>query len=234
MASTGVVRDTAGRVAGYPKKSGWLLGYSAKTECRAEENPPTMSMRALFLIVVLMLSAGSAAAKNCFVFEDNQSITVRGHVVQSTMMAENSEEGKPYKFMAIVLDSALCFKNDPDETIRLIGANPVSRRWLGHHVSATGKMTASGDGWYLSVRQIAVSPVMAANKVTCEGTLEHGSGGEYIGLKPQCWLGSVEEVVLAVCKLFEHCKITGVATTCENNHDRHLCLEIIKLNSISR
>jgi hypothetical protein len=35
------------------------------------------------------------------------------------------------------------------------------------------------------------TPVMAANKVTCEGTLEHGSGGEYIGEKPQCWQGSV-------------------------------------------
>ena len=71
------------------------------------------------------------------------------------------------------------------------------------------------------VKPAAVSmgtPVMAANKVTCEGTLEHGSGGEYIGLKPQCWLGSMEEVenaVLAVCKPFEHCKITGIATTCE-------------------
>jgi hypothetical protein len=35
------------------------------------------------------------------------------------------------------------------------------------------------------------TPVMAANKVTCEGTLEHGSGGEYIREKPQCWQGSV-------------------------------------------
>jgi hypothetical protein len=81
------------------------------------------------------------------------------------------------------------------------------------------------------------TPAMAANKVTCEGTLEHGSGGEYIGLKPQCWLGSVEEVenaVLAVCKPFEHCKITGIATTCEKNRDPHLCLEITKLYSISR
>jgi hypothetical protein len=114
----------------------------------------TMSMRALFSIAVLMLSAGSTAAKNCFVFEDNKSITVRGHVVQSAMSAENSEEGKPYKFMAIVLDSALCFKNDPDDKIRSIAADPISKRWLGHHVSATGKMTASGDGWWLSVRQI--------------------------------------------------------------------------------
>jgi hypothetical protein len=81
------------------------------------------------------------------------------------------------------------------------------------------------------------TPVMAANKVTCEGTLEHGSGGEYIGQKPQCWLGSVEEVenaVLAVCKPFEHCKITGIATMCEKNRDPHLCLEITKLYSISR
>ena len=37
------------------------------------------------------------------------------------------------------------------------------------------------------------TPVMAANKVTGEGTLEHGSGGEYIGQRPQCWLGSMEE-----------------------------------------
>jgi hypothetical protein len=44
----------------------------------------------------------------------------------------------------------------------------------------------------------------------------------------------VENAVLAVCKPFEHCKITGIATTCERNRDPHLCLEITKLYSISR
>jgi hypothetical protein len=77
----------------------------------------------------------------------------------------------------------------------------------------------------------------AAAKVTCEGTLEHGSGGDYIGLKPQCWLGSrpeIEGAVAAVCKQFEHCKITGAAARCAKNSNRRMCLEIIELDSVSK
>ena len=88
-----------------------------------------------------------------------------------------------------------------------------------------------------AVAAALASPASAGPKtVTCEGTLEHGSGGEYIGLTPQCWVGfsGIEEAVLAVCKPSEHCKITGIARACAKNPDRRLCLEITKLVSVSK
>ena len=61
---------------------------------------------------------------------------------------------------------------------------------------------------------------MAESKISCEGILEHGSGGEYIASKnrPTCWLGvNFTYAALAVCKYGEHCKITGASTTCRKN-----------------
>ena len=60
------------------------------------------------------------------------------------------------------------------------------------------------------------TPVMAAHKVTCEGILENGSAGDYIGTNPQCWLGRFQNEVEDVCgpEPQEHCKITGIAIPC--------------------
>jgi hypothetical protein len=77
---------------------------------------------------------------------------------------------------------------------------------------------------------------IAENKITCEGILEHGSGGESIASKnkPTCWLGAdFSDAALAVCKYGEHCKITGASTTCRKDSDPHRCQEITRLDSIS-
>jgi hypothetical protein len=92
-------------------------------------------------------------AKICSVFEEDKDIILRGNVVQSAMPAEASEGRKAYKFMAIVLDDAICFRGT-DEKIRFVAGSPIPMRWLGHYVSARGKMEATGDGWYLSVQRI--------------------------------------------------------------------------------
>jgi hypothetical protein len=106
------------------------------------------------LIVLAFRSAGPAFGGTCTVFEEEKSTTVQGQIVQSatTVVGEGGE--KPHKFMAIVLDSAICFKNDSETKIRFIATGPISARWLGHYVSVTGNMTASGEGWFLRVREI--------------------------------------------------------------------------------
>jgi hypothetical protein len=72
---------------------------------------------------------------------------------------------------------------------------------------------------------------MAGSTITCEGILEHGSGGEYIVSKDkQCWF---YDAVLDVCKEGEHCKVTGASTTCRKNADPQ-CQQIIRIDSISR
>jgi len=83
---------------------------------------------------------------------------------------------------------------------------------------------------------VSACSAMAESKITCEGILEHGSGGEYIASKnrPTCWLGGdFSDAALAVCKYGEHCKITGASTTCEKDSDPRRCQEIIRLDSIS-
>jgi hypothetical protein len=86
-----------------------------------------------------------------------------------------------------------------------------------------------------------VGSAIAESRITCEGKLEHGSGGEYIASKnkPTCWLGCpkadvcFDEAVLAVCKQGERCIITGVSTICDKDPDPHRCQQIIRLDSIS-
>jgi hypothetical protein len=80
---------------------------------------------------------------------------------------------------------------------------------------------------------LAIGPAMAAN-VTCEGTLEHGSGGDHVG---KCWFGEIESVdvaVTTVCKQFEHCRVIGKAGICRKDHNPRTCAEIIELYSVSR
>jgi hypothetical protein len=80
------------------------------------------------------------------------------------------------------------------------------------------------------------SSAVADSKITCEGILEHGSGGEYIASKnkPTCWLGAdFDDAALTVCKYGEHCRITGASTTCKKDSDPNRCQEITRLDSIS-
>jgi len=84
----------------------------------------------------------------------------------------------------------------------------------------------------LVVTAAFVVSAMAETKITCEGIMEHGSGGEYIASKnkPTCWFS---DAALAVCKDGEHCKVTGASTHCKKDSDAHTCQEIIRLDSIS-
>jgi hypothetical protein len=73
-----------------------------------------------------------------------------------------------------------------------------------------------------------------ANTVTCEGTLEHGSGGDRIG---SCWFGETESIEIAVstfCKQQEHCRVTGKPSICRKNLDPRSCAEITELYSVQR
>ena len=88
----------------------------------------------------------------CFVFEDNQRVTVRGQIVQSATTM-GSEGEPPHKYMALVLDNPICFSKDPGEKINFIEVAPVSMKWLGHDVTIIGNMTA-GDAWSITVRAI--------------------------------------------------------------------------------
>jgi hypothetical protein len=80
-------------------------------------------------------------------------------------------------------------------------------------------------------------PATAAERVpsvTCEGTLEHRSGGDHVG---KCWFGETESVDTAVnivCKHFEHCRVTGKAAVCRKDPDTRMCAEIIELYAVSR
>lgn len=59
---------------------------------------------------------------------------------------------------------------------------------------------------------LAIGPALA--NVTCEGTLEYGSGGDRIG---KCWFGETENMDIAVttvCKPHEHCRVIGKAGIC--------------------
>ena len=88
----------------------------------------------------------------------------------------------------------------------------------------------------LLVTGAVAGAAMADSKITCEGILGHGSGGEYIASKnhPTCWLGAnFSDAALAVCKYGEHCKITGASTTCKKDPDPRRCQEITRLDSIS-
>jgi hypothetical protein len=77
---------------------------------------------------------------------------------------------------------------------------------------------------------------MAGSRISCEGTMEHGSGGGYISSenKPTCWFGVTEYAALSVCKIGDHCKATGISKRCAKDPDLRHCREVIKLYSISR
>jgi len=125
-----------------------------------------MCWRALACVgLLLLICAGNAEAAQyaaaedlkpvaCLAFDDNQQITVRGTIMQSAT-TEKAEGVSPHKFMAIVLDSPICFTSDLEEKLGFVAVDQdVSMKWLGHYVFVTGNMTASGEGWYIAVHRV--------------------------------------------------------------------------------
>jgi hypothetical protein len=62
---------------------------------------------------LMLLTAGSANAEACLTFDEDHAITLRGEIVQSAT-TEESEGEPPHKFMALVLDTPVCFIGDDD------------------------------------------------------------------------------------------------------------------------
>jgi hypothetical protein len=83
---------------------------------------------------------------------------------------------------------------------------------------------------------IATPAFAGEDKITCEGTMEHGSGGGYIASenKPTCWFGVTEYTALSVCEIGDRCKVTGISKRCAKDPDLRHCREVTKLESISR
>ena len=97
--------------------------------------------------------------------DDSHKVTVHGTIEQSTT-TEEGEGGTPpgRKYMSIVLDQPSCAANDE----KSIAVDPVSVKWLGHHVAITGTVEPTGDGAYIAVQRIKDSalavPSRAADK----------------------------------------------------------------------
>ena len=87
----------------------------------------------------------------CIRFEEGQSISLLGKVVQETD-TEPEGGGPPYKYMVLKLEEPICFKNDPDTTIDVVALN-VAKKWIGHHVVVTGSMEG-GLMWLIKVSEI--------------------------------------------------------------------------------
>jgi hypothetical protein len=90
----------------------------------------------------------------------DHAITLRGEIVQSATTEE--EEGEPpHKFMALVLDTPLCFHDGVKIAFLEVGyfhhhfphLSPVSEKWLGHHVDIMGLMVL-GEGESFNVQSI--------------------------------------------------------------------------------
>src|SRR3954452_14646188 len=104
-------------------------------------------------LLALSVFGGSASAKSCMIFKEEEVVTLRGRIIQSAT-TEVEEGVPPHKYMAIMLEKPICWdKNPTDEKISFLEATPVSRKWLGHYVVLTGRMVA-GDAWGIEVHQI--------------------------------------------------------------------------------
>jgi hypothetical protein len=101
-------------------------------------------------------AAAPAAVTGCPRYHFDETLTLRGRVIQVRYSAEQAEGGKAYTTMALVLDKPICREQFelPDAVVHTLAVSPVSKRWLGHYVSVTGKMDTSGDGDWLSASKI--------------------------------------------------------------------------------
>ena len=95
----------------------------------------------------VVINDDGVKSKGCSIFNDDQLVTVHGKVVQS------AEGEPPHTFMALALDSPICFSGDVNAEIFLIVVFPIKMKWIGHHVAISGNMTA-GDSWSINVQHI--------------------------------------------------------------------------------
>jgi hypothetical protein len=138
----------------YPTRAaGWLAAVEAKAKQPNKDRDRTK--------------------ESCFdLRDDSHKVTVRGTIEQSTT-TEEGEGGTPpgRKYMSIVLDQPGCAANDE----KSIAVDPVSVKWLGHHVAITGTVEPTGDGAYIAVQRIKDSalavPARAAEKATDDAFL---------------------------------------------------------------
>jgi hypothetical protein len=90
-------------------------------------------------------------ANDCIEFEEGQSMTLRGKIVQKA--TTEPEEGEPpHKYMVIELEDSICFKNAPDIKIDVV-ALTVAKKWVSRHVVVTGSMEG-GLMWSIKVSEI--------------------------------------------------------------------------------
>ena len=81
-------------------------------------------------------AASTVRLNGCIKFEEGQSMSLRGKVVQE-IDTEPEGGGAPYKYMVLKLEGPICFKNDPDTRIDVV-ALEVAKKWVGRHVVVTG------------------------------------------------------------------------------------------------
>jgi hypothetical protein len=96
-------------------------------------------------------AANTVSLNGCIGFEEGQSMSLRGKVVQKTDM-EPEGGGRPEKYMVIELEEPICSKNNPDDKIDEV-ALKVAKKWVGRHVVVTGSM-GGGLMWYIEVSKI--------------------------------------------------------------------------------
>ena len=97
-----------------------------------------------------------AKSKPCFVFDEEQPVTVRGQFKKSATL-EVGEGEPPHKIMEMKLDYPICFLNNSSDRINIIEVFPFAPKWLGHRVIVTGTMTA-GPSWGIKINKIKDAP----------------------------------------------------------------------------
>jgi hypothetical protein len=125
-----------------------------------------------------MLAISPAYAASCVdLRDDSHKVTVRGTIEQSTT-TEEGEGGTPpgRKYMSIMLDQPGCAANDE----KSIAVDPVSVKWLGHHVAITGTVEPTGEGPYIAVKHI----VEDTEHCTAEEQDYDASHRELLGMPP--------------------------------------------------
>jgi hypothetical protein len=126
-----------------------------------------MTLRKIILgtVAALLLVVGPVHAACVDLRDDSHKVTVRGTIEQSTT-TEEGEGGTPpgRKYMSIVLDQPGCAANDE----KSIAVDPVSVKWLGHHVAITGTVEPTGEGPYIAVQHIVEDAPRGAEEETTD------------------------------------------------------------------
>jgi hypothetical protein len=114
---------------------------------------------ALGIVFVASLASGTAYAEpTCFAGRDIDHVTLRGEIVQSAFPEGEDYSARPAgtKYMALVLDDPICFSGDDVpgtyEKFAIVEVDPVSLKWLGHHVLIVGSISVEGP--VISVKSI--------------------------------------------------------------------------------